>query len=328
MLATMRLNRSMLGWGVFFVVLGSVPLAIQAGVVSEELAGRAWQLWPLLLIAGGIGLVLRRTPIEPLASLAASVVFGLIAGGVIATGSLPVGCGGSSDGTPFSGTSGALGATSTVEVRLNCGELRIAPQDGADWSLNGRADPDDVPEVVASADRLEVGSGNRGFFGPFRDRQVWELSLPREPAIDLDVAVNAGSATLDLAGMRIGRLVVDVNAGDLRLLARDAAALRELDIELNAVGSPAISLPNLSFTGSINANVAASVQICPPDGAGLRLHADENPTATNNYAERGLVRVGDAWETPGFATAAVRIELTTDVNVGRLNLEAEGGCGG
>ncbi len=324
----MRLNRSMLGWGLFFVVLGAVPLAIQAGLVSEEMAGRAWQLWPLLLIAGGIGLILRRTPVEPVASLAGSVIFGLIAGGVIATGSIPVGCGGSAEGTPFSSTSGGLGATATVEVQLNCGELQITPQDGAEWSLNGRADPDDVPAVVASADRLEVDSGNQGFFGAFRDRQVWELSLPREPAIDLDAAVNAGGAVLDLTGMRIGRLVVDVNAGDLQLLAHGATELRELDVELNAVGSPTISLPNLSFSGSIDANVAGSVRICPPGGAGLRLHTDDNPTASNNYAERGLVRVGDAWETPGFDSAAVRIELTTDVNVGRLSLEAEGNCGG
>ena len=292
------------------------------------MAGRAWQLWPLLLIAGGIGLVLRRTPVEPLAGLAASVVFGLIAGGVIATGSFPVGCGGSPDGAPFSGSSGTFGAQASVEVQLNCGELRISPQDGADWSLNGRGDPDDVPAVDATADRLEVGSGNRGFFGAFRDRQEWQLSLPREAAIDLDAAVNAGTASLDLTGMRLGRLVVDVNAGELHLLAGRATELRELDVELNAVGSPTISLPNLSFSGSIDANVAGSVRICPPDGAGLRLHADDNPTSSNNYAERGLVRVGDAWETPGFAAATVKIELTTDVNVGRLSLEAEGSCGG
>ena len=46
----MRVNRGLLGWGVFFIVLGAVPLAVRSGLLSEASLANAWQLWPLLLI--------------------------------------------------------------------------------------------------------------------------------------------------------------------------------------------------------------------------------------------------------------------------------------
>ena len=57
----MHVNRSLLGWGVFFLVLGSVPLAVRYGLVDAEAFATAWRLWPLLLIGAGMGLVLART---------------------------------------------------------------------------------------------------------------------------------------------------------------------------------------------------------------------------------------------------------------------------
>ena len=57
----MHVNRALLGWGVFFLVLGSVPLAVRYGLVDASAFATAWQLWPLLLIGAGLGLVLART---------------------------------------------------------------------------------------------------------------------------------------------------------------------------------------------------------------------------------------------------------------------------
>src|SRR4051794_28247992 len=58
---TMRVNRGLLGWGVFFLVLGAVPLVVAYGGVAASTFDRAWQLWPLLLIGAGLGLVFART---------------------------------------------------------------------------------------------------------------------------------------------------------------------------------------------------------------------------------------------------------------------------
>ena len=40
----MRINRGLLGWGLFFIVVGSVPLAVQSGLIDEDVVRRAWQL--------------------------------------------------------------------------------------------------------------------------------------------------------------------------------------------------------------------------------------------------------------------------------------------
>ena len=79
------------------------------------------------------------------------------------------------------------------------------------------------------------------------------------------------------------------------------------------------------MTGSIEGN-AASVDLCAPAGVGLRLMVDDNITASDNYDDEGLVRSGSAWETPGYASAATRIELRTIGSAVSYTLNPEDGC--
>ena len=48
----------------------------------------------------------------------------------------------------------------------------------------------------------------------------------------------------------------------------------------------------------------------------------------NNFAEQGLTRRGDAWESPTFATAAVRLEFDLEANAASVTLNPEDGCDG
>ena len=45
------------------------------------------------------------------------------------------------------------------------------------------------------------------------------------------------------------------------------------------------------MTGSLEAN-AGSIEFCTPPGAGLRVSTNDNPTAANNFGDRGLIRTG------------------------------------
>ena len=49
--------------------------------------------------------------------------------------------------------------------------------------------------------------------------------------------------------------------------------------------------------------------------------------ASYDYAGHGLVQDGSTWTTPGFDSAAVRIELETEANAGSFTLDPEDGCG-
>lgn len=321
----MRVNRSLLGWGLFFVVAGAVALAVRQGVIDEDTASRAWTLWPILLVLGGLGLVLRRSRVEPLTGMATAATFGVIVGGVFASGTVPLAsCGDSGASRAFAPQSGDIGGARTVELELSCGELTVATAAGTGWSLGGVDEDGRGPRVEASGDELSIRGPDVG--NVLGARAQWQVTLPQAVEIDVDAQLNAGTARFDLDGAQLALLKLTVNAGGATLDLRGVAALRELDVQFNAVGNPQILLPERSISGSIEGNAAGGIRLCPPRGAGLRLTPSDSVAASHNYAERGLVRDGDAWETPGYDAASARIDLRTEVTAGSFVLEPEATC--
>jgi hypothetical protein len=322
----MHLDRRLAGWGVFLVLLGAIPLLVQQGVLTKDMVARAWTLWPVLLIAAGIGLLLRRTPFDFVGGLVAAATLGILGGALLAGGFAAfTTCGTDKSGTTFAARQGELGTSATVEISQTCGDLSVATAPGSTWRVEGQgAEP---PTLDAAADHLRVTSADRptDFLGS-SDR--WTVTVPTTPRLDLTATVNAGTGRFDLASANAGQVRLTVNAGTLVLDLSHVASIGGLDVQLNAVADPRILLPNTSLTGSINANAAGNIRLCPPAGAGLSLTPNDNITATNNYAARGLVQVGGAWQTPGYDAAAVRIQLVTHANAGGFNLEVEGSCGG
>ena len=82
----MRVNRSLLNWGVFLIALGGVPLAVQQGWADTSIAGDLWRLWPLILVGIGLGLIMRWTPLAWFGGAIVAGTFGLIFGALIAGG--------------------------------------------------------------------------------------------------------------------------------------------------------------------------------------------------------------------------------------------------
>jgi hypothetical protein len=319
-----RVNRGLLGWGLFLVLLGAVPLAVRAGLISAELAGRAWQLWPLLLVAIGLSIIGRDSAVEPVAGLAFPIVFGLMLGGFLASGNVPfANCGSGTGGRPFEPRTGSFGSTGSVEIDLPCGDLQVTAVSGSDWQVAGSDDDGQGPEVDARSDRLEVQS-NSGF-GLFEERPRWEIEIPTTPTVGLDTSINAGDGRLDLGGATLGQVSLDINAGNGRLdLSIANTVSGPLTVDVNA-GSAVVLLPNQSLTGDVGVN-AGSIVLCTPQGAGIRITTNDNITASFEFQRRGLVRTGNVWETPGFAQAAVRIELRAEANAGSIALDREQEC--
>ncbi|HEY7590441.1 MAG TPA: hypothetical protein VH723_05570 [Candidatus Limnocylindrales bacterium] len=321
----MRLNSTLLGWGVFFLLLGGIPLAVRQGVIPAESVERAWTLWPLLLVAAGIGLLLRRTQFEILGGLLAAATFGVIAGGALATGGIPfASCGDERGSVDFPAQQGTFAGSGTVEVNLNCGDLTVATAPGSGWIIEGSSEDGHAPRVQSSPDRVKVDSAERGFdFLGARER--WAVTIGTEPAVGISGTINAADARLRLNGARLGAIDLQVNASAIRIDLAGIAAITGFELHLNA-GEARIALPTVALSGSIDAN-AAAVKLCPPAGVGLRIETNDNITASNNFDERGLVeRSKNVWETVDLASAAVRIELDASVNAGSIEIESEGSC--
>jgi hypothetical protein len=325
----MRLDPRLIGFGVFFIVFGLVLLGTRQGWIDAAVAERAWTLWPLLLVAGGLSLLLAGRAGASLGGLLAATCLGAIAGGLVASGAgLPfVGCGGDGTGTPFEGSSGELATDARVDLTFRCGELVVGTTDGTRWTLEGSSDRGRAPRIGEADEGLRVEAPDgEGIFGMAGSRERWDIRLPTRPTIELDVALNAGRGTLDLADAHLGAVDLVVNAGSLELDLRGAAAAETLDAVVNA-GSAVVWLPDRALRGELVVN-AGSLSLCASNDVGLRLVVGRNPISSNDFEERGLVQVGEAWESPDFATAPVRIELETQANAGSLSLNPQRACAG
>ncbi len=167
-------------------------------------------------------------------------------------------------------------------------------------------------------------SSSGGFiFAP--QRSTWQVDLGTDTRLDLQVDVNAGRATIDTGTAAVSRLAFTGNAVGGTLLDLSRSRVDDLEAQVNA-GDIAIRLPaGAALTGSVHAN-AASVRLCAPAGAGLRLVVDGNVTASNNYADQGLTKAGNAWLSEGYASAATKIDLETTGSAVSFTLNPKDGC--
>jgi LiaF transmembrane domain len=324
----MRIDRRLLNWGIFFVVLGGIPLAVQQGWIPDDI--RWWELWPLLLIGLGVGILLRRSAAAAFGGVIIAATFGLMIGGALANGfggfpTVGFGCVGTSAGTPFPTQDGAFtGDRAVVRLEMGCGDLAVTTEAGSAWSLSGTASHGRLPSIERSASLLTVRDTGQDFSDFFRDRSVWDVTLPTEPTLDLNATVNAGTGRLVLDGARLDGVSLSINAGDGRVDLGSATA-SNLSVDVNA-GSATVILPDGSLTGSLTAN-AGSIKFCAPPSVSLRLRTNDNITASDNYGDAGLQEVSDnVWESPDWATATKRIELTTTANAASFTLNPKDGC--
>ena len=321
----MTLDRRFLNWGVFFIVLGAVPLAVHQGLLTTDVLDGAWRLWPLILVGLGLGILLHRTPAAVVGGLVVAATFGLVFGSALAVGpDVVVGCGGAvGSGSAFD-QHGTLNGNASVDVSIGCGTLTVSTQQGSDWTLHATNSQNVSPRIDSSPDSLSVRSGRTGDF-PWIDggRDDWQLALPTQGTVVLGIDINAAKGMLDFSGAHLSDLNLKVNAGDARAdLSR--ASTDGMSVEVNA-GSASVALPSDTDTdGSITVN-AGSVNICTPPDLGLRFNTSQGLAGTN-FGGAGLQQNGGTWTSPNYDTAAHKADLSITVNFGSATLNPSGGC--
>jgi len=205
--------------------------------------------------------------------------------------------------------------------------LEVVPGAGSSWSVDVHGTANARPTVERTGAKLAVRSPNSNVGFPFGNQRAgWRAELGTGTRFEtLTLDLNAGDASVNLAGTTVSQLSFEGNAVGNTRLDLSSATVARLDVAVNA-GDVAILLPaGADLQGEVEGN-AASVDLCSPAGVGLRLLVDENITASKNYDKKGLVRSGNAWETPGYANAATRIELRTIGSAVSYTLNPEDGC--
>ena len=315
------INRTALFVGVSLAVAGTVMLVGLADTTAGDAISQVLRLWPLAIIALGVGLLVRRTRFALVGTILAASTAGLLLGGVVvAAPNVDAMCG-DADASTAAPQTGTLVGRASATLELDCGDLTVAMIDGTGWTL--QTDSSAIaPIVEASSDALVVRSVDEVWYRSLhQDGDDWQVGLPRAVVLDLATELNAGRGILDLSGATIGALELDVNAGDARL-DLTTASVETIDVEVNA-GAATVLLPaGADLAGELDV-AAGAIEICVPPGLGVRVQGDaEFGDTTFN----GLVRVGDAWETPGRSTATHQADLSVSAQAGSVVVNPAGGC--
>ena len=323
----MHLDRRLVGWGVIFILIGLVPLAVNAGWLDSGVVGRWLELWPLVIVALGVSLLLSRTPAAWVGTLAVAVVVGSMVGGLIATGfhGFPgiTGCGGGT-AQDFQQRGGVLGDSARVNVQFDCGNLAITTVDGSQWQLTG-SDGAGEPQITAAVDNVSIRPAGNG--GPWfnRGHVVWNLALPSAPTLDLGLTLNAGDGQVELAGAKVKSLNVTVNAGSLTTGLGSTIPSNAVNLTVNA-GSATLATGATSGTFNLSLN-AGSLEVCLPGASAVRV-SWHGTLASHDLDTLGLTKVDDhTWTSQGFDASQSHFELDVNANAGNFSLKLGGGCG-
>lgn len=323
----MRIDRRLLGWGLFLIIVGAIPLLVRGGYLDRDVI-RDWpSLWPLLLIGWGLGLLLRRTPGELIGSAISVAVLGVMLGGLITTGFGGFrafgACGVGSGGTSFDTRSGTLGESGRVGIEFNCGTLVVGAVDGYEWSVDGTGPDGRGPDIDADVDRVSFVQNDGDLIGFLEAGSDWQIELPRRPTLDLEVTLNAGEGTVDLTGATLDSLDVTLNAGSIGFDLAGTSPPSNVSATVNA-GSATLALPDGVDVANVTLN-AGSVELCVSSGTALRV-SWSGALGSNNFDAAGLDKLDDEhWQSSGFGDGDA-LELSVSANAGSFTLNLGGSC--
>ena len=324
----MHIDRRLLGWGLFFILVGTIPLATRAGYLDPEVVGRWPALWPVLLIAWGLGLLLRRTPIDWIGGAIAAGTFGIMGGGLLAAGfsGAPVssGCGQQTAGPAIQAQSGSFAGTGRLNVELNCGTLAMQPVDGSTWTVAGFESEGRTPRVRMDGTEVTIDSGGRSSLFEGIGRTDWTVSVPRAPELGLGVTLNAGEGTVDLDGATLGGVNLTLNAGSARIDLAGTARLGDVNGTLNA-GSAVLLLPVGGRSANLSLN-AGNLDVCVAGGTPIRVSWG-GALGSNDLDASGLTKVDtNTWESAGLNAGAPFLDMRVSANAGSFGLDLDGTC--
>ena len=318
----MQYHRGLLFWGLALVTGGAVALAAQQGYLDRDILAGAWRLWPLILIAIGISILVSRTPFAIVGTLFAALVVGAAGGALIAVGPGVAACGGAQPNS-LTTEMGRFGEAASVTLDFSCGTLVVGTTDGDQWSVASGRQGGDPAGIRATGDSLNVESSrNDRWWGG--GRQHWIVGLPVQTSYQLNVSPNAAETEIDLGGGQFTSVTLSPNAGSLRLDLTEAD-VEELDLSLNAGSGVVLIGQGMSMHASISVN-AGSIEVCAEDGVALQVTVDANVSFSTNLDESGLEQVGDAWSTPDYADATDQVQIALEGNAASFTLNPEGGC--
>jgi hypothetical protein len=281
---------------VVLIGIGVLFLLSNLGAIRWSVWDALWRLWPILLIAAGLDLVIGRrgTWANWLLILA---LLALVFGAIWIFTRMPV-----SEGRTEQ-VRQALEGAERAEVVIDAGVGRLSvgspTADGVLVSgsvelLPGLDLRQDSSESAGTAHYRIESEGSWGFPSFRWDSDVaWDLRLTEAIPMTLQVDAGVGEADLDLSALQITDLTVDLGVGKTTLT-------------LPATGH---------YRASIDTGVGEAVITLPP-GLAARIRVSNGLGDVQVLGD--FDRQDDVYTTPGFDQADNRVELNVSGGIGRI----------
>ena len=228
----MRVNRRLIYAGIFLVGIGGVLVAVDQGVIDTAALADTVRLWPLAIIAVGLGLVLRRTQLSLPSGMLAAAIPGLVLGGAVGLAPRYVAdCGARGATASVASEQGTFDGSASVSVRTGCGSLVVGTAPGSAWRFAAGSTAGNsagrVPSVRSGPQSLAIDTGSEDGHFDVGSRDAWDLTLPTSSLDSLSIVANANRTRVVLPGAQIERLAVTANASAV-VIDASAASIANL----------------------------------------------------------------------------------------------------
>jgi hypothetical protein len=291
---------------VILIGAGIVLLLTNLGMLSFDTWGTLFRLWPVLLIAVGLDILIgRRSWLGSLVIavlLLAVLAWAILAGGnIVASGGVAL----SNDNV-----SQPLEGATRGEIRIasGAGKLRISAADENADLIQGQV-------ALANGERAVVDHNKVGDTMTFSLRsqglptnwpsgstwanRVWDLKLNRDVPLSLSLDGSVGEGTIDLSQTKVTQFTMD-----------------------GGVGQNRVTLPRQGqVTASIDGGVG-DLTIIIPAGMEGRIHANGGLGQTNTPA--GWTHHDNEYTSAGYNGAQNRVDLTVNGGIGQITIKAGG----
>jgi hypothetical protein len=297
-------RRSIVG-PVFLIGLGVVFLLANYGYLALNVWELVFRLWPILLIAIGLDIVIGRKSF--LLSLVGLVIALALLAGALWLFGVRVESGQVLNSEQISQSlDGASAARLTIAPAV--GSLRLTSMSSPDGLVSGTVRRVGNETITSNYD---VSGGTavytvRGTGGVFlsipaggSNQWNWDLALTPEVPIDLNSNLGAGEALIDLTGLDIQALNVNLGLGQTTVVLPDQG----------------------QFEGKVDGAIGQTV-IRIPQGMAVRIQADTGIANINVPSD--FERQNDTYTSPGFDGAQNRIELQVGQAIGNIEVRYTG----
>jgi hypothetical protein len=298
-----RVGRGSLVGPLILIGLGVIFLLNSLGMLPWSVWDVVLRLWPVLLIAWGLDLLIgRRSICGSLVDLV--LIVGVVLGGMWLSWNRTGTGGGLIASEVVQPLSGATRAQVKIEPAL--GRLGVGALTASDNLVEGQvylSRGEDLARqfsVEGGMASFEV-KGEGAWFTPFAgmQRRGWELDLNPEVPLELGVDLGVGEARLDLSDLKIERLNVDLGLGRIEVVLPEEGRLRAV----------------------LDCGIGETVVIIP---AGMEARIAVDTGLAGREIPPGYQSQDDIYTSPGYEGAENRVDLEVSQSIGMLRISGAG----